>query len=160
MKDLSQIKMEEKIKELEARIKKLEGKKDKEMELTWNEIYQNADGAGCDSDELDVKDSARYSVVCWVKDNFGYDMEMEEVRGILDSVEEFIDYYTNEFDIVFDDGGNIIKHRDVTIKDKAKELLDFYYILPDRCNKEFDTLDMALNVLKELLQEKTKDGQQ
>lgn len=42
---------------------------------------------------------------------------------------------------------------DVSVKDKAKELLEYYYDTPDRDDKEFDTLDMCLDLLGELIKE-------
>ena len=45
--------------------------------MTWNEIYEAADGKDCGEWELKRKDTARYEVVCFVEDNFGINLETE-----------------------------------------------------------------------------------
>ena len=45
--------------------------------MTWDEIYEAADGKACGEWELKRKDTARYEVVCFVEDNFGINLETE-----------------------------------------------------------------------------------
>lgn len=118
--------------------------------MTWDKIYEAADGAAFGEFELKRKDKARAEVVGFVKDNFGYDLEREYEEGLIESVEDWIDYFTDEYEIYFDKDGNIYSHLGITLQDKAKELLSFYYGLPDRNDKDFDTLDIALDILEEL----------
>ena len=71
--------------------------------MTWNEIYEAADGKACGEWELKRKDTARYEVVCFVEDNFGINLETE-----CENVEEEIDYYVEKYGIIFDKEGKII----------------------------------------------------
>lgn len=119
--------------------------------MTWNEIYAAADGKDCGDYELKRKDNARYEVVGFVEDNFGFNLENERDNGLIECVEDRIDYYVDEYEIIFDEEGRIENSRYISTKDKAKELLSFYYNLPDRDEKEFNTLDIALEILKELV---------
>ena len=71
--------------------------------MTWDEIYEAADGKACGEWELKRKDTARYEVVCFVEDNFGINLETE-----CENVEEEIDYYVEKYGIIFDKEGKII----------------------------------------------------
>lgn len=90
--------------------------------MTWDEIYNLADGKGYGDFELERKDNARYDVVCFVEDNFGFNLENERDKGVIESVEEWIDYYVDKYEIVFDDYGHIIKHKEINASDKEKEI--------------------------------------
>lgn len=69
--------------------------------MTWDEIYKAADGCACGDENLVRKDNARYSVVCFIQDVLNINIESAECP------EEEIDYYTEKFDISFDEDGNI-----------------------------------------------------
>ena len=71
--------------------------------MTWDEIYEAADGKACGEWELKRKDTARYEVVNFVEENFGINLETE-----CENVEEEIDYYVDKYGIVFDEEGKII----------------------------------------------------
>ena len=71
--------------------------------MTWDEIYEAADGKACGEWELKRKDTARYEVVCFVEDNFGINLETE-----CENVEEEIDYYAEKYGIIFDEEGKIV----------------------------------------------------
>ena len=71
--------------------------------MTWDEIYEAADGKACGEWELKRKDTARYEVICFVEDNFGINLETE-----CENVEEEIDYYVEKYGIVFDEEGKIV----------------------------------------------------
>lgn len=70
--------------------------------MTWDEIYEAADGKGYGEWELKRKDTARYEVVDFVEENFGINLETE-----CENVEEEIDYYVDKYGIVFDEEGKI-----------------------------------------------------
>lgn len=70
--------------------------------MTWNEIYEAADGKACGEWELKRKDTARYEVIGFVEENFGINIEECEI------VEDEIDYYVEKYGIVFDEEGKIV----------------------------------------------------
>ena len=72
--------------------------------MTWDEIYENADGKACGSDELDAKDEARYQVGQLVLDELGIDIEESEIP------EEEVDFYVEKWNIIFDEEGNIVNY--------------------------------------------------
>ena len=72
--------------------------------MTWNEIYEAADGKACGEWELKRKDTARYEVIDFVEKNFGINLEECEI------VEEEIDYYVKKCGIVFNEEGKIVDH--------------------------------------------------
>lgn len=76
--------------------------------MTWNEIYEAADGKGYGDWELKRKDIARYEVVGFVEENFGINLEVECEKGLIDSVENEIEYYIEKYGIVFDEEGKIV----------------------------------------------------
>lgn len=118
--------------------------------MTWDEIYEAADGTGFGDPELTRKDTARYEVVCFVEENFGFNLENEYDNDVIECVEDWIDDYVDRYNIEFDEDGYIISHSEIDLKDKAIELVMFYDELPDREDKDFDTLDIALKILREL----------
>lgn len=118
--------------------------------MTWDEIYEAAIDKGCGEPELVRKDNARYEVVGFIEDNFGFNIEQECEKNLIECVEDWIDTYSEHYSISFDEQGHIIGHNEITLKDKACELLMYYEDLADRCNKDFETLDIALNILREL----------
>lgn len=72
--------------------------------MIWDEIYKNADGMACGSDELDAKDEARYQVGQLVLDELGIDIEKSEIP------EEKVDFYAEKWNIIFDKEGNIVNY--------------------------------------------------
>lgn len=64
-----------------------------------------------------------------VGENFGNDCYLDEIY------EEVEDYVNNQKNL---------------LEDRAKQLVDYYYNTDDIGNKDFATLDLALNLLKEL----------
>lgn len=111
--------------------------------MTWNEICKDAENKGIGDFALKRKDNAIYDVVCFVEDNFGFNIENE--NGFIDYVEDYIE----RFNITFNEEGRIDSCSHVSTKDKANELLSFYNGLSDRRKKEFDALGIALKILKE-----------
>lgn len=102
---------------------RLTSKKAKEKDnMTWDTIYGLADGAAFGSEALRRKDNARYEIVSFIKENFNFDLEAAGQDGLIESVEEWIDAYVSEFNIVFDNDGKITGHREITEKDKENEL--------------------------------------
>ena len=69
--------------------------------MTWDEIYERADGCGYGSDELTAKDTARWQVRNLVLDKENIDIEEAECP------EDEVDYYTGLWNIRFDENGNI-----------------------------------------------------
>ena len=124
---------------------------------SWDEIYDAAEGKSLFSEELTRKDTARNAVVSFVEKNFGFNLEREYETGLIESVEECIEDYVERYNITFDEEGCICGHSKINTVDKARELLDFYYKLPNRSNKEFDTLDIALKLITEVAQQNTSD---
>lgn len=76
--------------------------------MTWDEIFKAADGKACGEWELKRKDNARYQVICFLDDNFGINLEKECEEGLIDSIEECIDYYVEKYNITFDENGEIV----------------------------------------------------
>lgn len=116
--------------------------------MTWDEIYEAAMDTGYGEPELTRKDTARYEVVCFVEDNFGFNLENERDEGVIECVEDWIDDYVERYNILFDEEGHITEHSVVELKDKAAELVMFYDELPDRSDKDFDTLAVAMEILR------------
>lgn len=70
---------------------------------TWDEIYERAEGAACGEPALRAKDEARWQVR-WYAINHGEDdLEESEIP------EEDVEYYSDKFNIIFDEYGNIIE---------------------------------------------------
>ncbi len=69
--------------------------------MTWDEIYERADGCGYGSDALTAKDTARWQVRNLVLDEETIDIEEAECP------EDEVDYYTRLWNIRFDENGNI-----------------------------------------------------
>ena len=70
--------------------------------MTWDEIYERADGAGFGEPALNAKDEARYQVACTMRE-LGYpDPEKEEIP------EESIEDFCENLNVEFDECGNII----------------------------------------------------
>ena len=116
--------------------------------MTWDEIYETAMDKGFGDFELKRKDNARYEVVLFVEENFGFNLEYEREENVIECVEDWIEYYTEKYNISFDEEGHIIKHNPIELKDKAIELVMFYDDLPDRPDKDFDTLDIVMEMLR------------
>lgn len=117
-------------------------------ELTWDDIYKAADGCACGEPNLRRKDFARGEIVDWFEENFGINLEREGEENVIEIVEEALDDCAERYNLVFDREGHIIGCSEVTIQDKASELVSFYDERPDRPDKDFDTLDIALNILR------------
>lgn len=118
--------------------------------FTWDEIYEEAIDKKYGDFELTRKDKARYEVVWFVEENFGFNLEREYEEDVIECVEDWIDYYTEQYNIKFNEYGKIVSYTEVKLKDRAVELVMFYDEWPDRSDKEFDTLDIALNILREM----------
>lgn len=61
--------------------------------------------------------------------------------------------YLDDPELRYDDIKRVLDEN-IPIKEKAKALLKYYYETPDRSDKEFDTLDMCLDLLQEYVEEK------
>lgn len=79
--------------------------KDEISEYTWDDLCKRADGAACGEPSLKAKDNARYSVRDFAMDH-GY-LDLEET----DCPEEEVERYCEEFGILFDENGNIVRSR-------------------------------------------------
>lgn len=69
--------------------------------MTWDEIYERAEGCAFGSNELIAKDNARWEVRNLVLEKEKYDIETAEIP------EEEVDYYTDLWNIEFYDNGDI-----------------------------------------------------
>lgn len=70
--------------------------------MTWDEIYERADGAACGDSTLKAKDEARHQVRQFVMEIGCPDPDDDEIP------EETIEGYCNGMNIQFDSCGNII----------------------------------------------------
>lgn len=70
--------------------------------MTWNEIYEAADGAACGDDTLKAKDEARHQVRCLAMELGSPDLDNA------DCPEDAVEDYCNAMKIQFDECGNII----------------------------------------------------
>lgn len=73
--------------------------------MTWNEIYERADGAACGESSLKAKDEARHQVRQFVMDIGCPDPDNDEIP------EETIEKYCDSMNIKFDECGSIIDLR-------------------------------------------------
>ena len=71
------------------------------MRITWDEIYERADGAGYGEPELEAKDEARHQVACIMRD-FGFPDPDED-----ECPEERIENFCDRYNVTFDERGNI-----------------------------------------------------
>ncbi len=91
--------------------------------MTWDEIYERADGASCGEQTLKAKDEARWQTKNLMVDLGHPDPEQEEIPE--DCIEEFC----KKMNIKFDDSGNVIsiqlpKHiREMVYRQKDDEYL-------------------------------------
>lgn len=81
--------------------------------MTWNEIYERADGAACGEQTLKAKDEARWQTRNLMVDLGCPDPEQDEIP------EESIEEYCQKMHIDFDDCGNIIS---IQLPDYIQEL--------------------------------------
>ena len=51
---------------------------------------------------------------------------------------------------IYEEVVDYVRDETNSLEDRAKKLVDYYYNTDDRSDKEFDTLDLALDLLKEL----------
>ena len=51
---------------------------------------------------------------------------------------------------IYEEVESYINDKTNSLEDRAKRLVDYYYNTDDRSDKDFDTLDLALDLLKEL----------
>lgn len=73
------------------------------MRYTWDEIYKRAEGAACGEPALRTKDEARWQVRWYAINHREDDLEESEIP------EEDVEYYSDKFNIIFDEYGNIIE---------------------------------------------------
>lgn len=69
---------------------------------TWDELFEKAMETGFGEPALKAKDEARGQVVDIVRQHLGIDIETSEC------VEDEIDFYCEEYEIFFDERGNIL----------------------------------------------------
>lgn len=74
--------------------------------LTWDDIYERADGAAYRDPELTAKDEARYQIGQYILETENRDIEDTKVY---ESAEEEIDFYVNEHPTYFDKYGNLLE---------------------------------------------------
>ena len=72
--------------------------------MTWNEIYERADGTCCGDFKLRAKDTARWEVRELVLEKEDYDIETAECP------EDEVDYYCDLHDIRFYEDGSIDRY--------------------------------------------------
>lgn len=70
--------------------------------MTWNEIYEAADGAACGDGTLKAKDEARHQVRCLAMELGSPDLDNA------DCPEDAVEDYCNAMKIQFDECGNIV----------------------------------------------------
>jgi len=51
---------------------------------------------------------------------------------------------------IYEEVANYVGDKTNSLNDRAKRLVDYYYHTDDRSDKDFDTLELALDLLKEL----------
>jgi hypothetical protein len=71
---------------------------------TWDDVYDRADGKRYGDDELTAKDNARWNVRNLAINNGYPDLEETECP------EDMVEFYCEEFDILFNEDGNIVEH--------------------------------------------------
>lgn len=74
--------------------------------LTWDDIYERADGAAYRDPELTAKDEARYQVGQYILETENRDIED---TNVYESAEEEIDFYVSEHPTYFDKYGNLLE---------------------------------------------------
>ena len=51
---------------------------------------------------------------------------------------------------IYEEVEGYVSNKTNSLEDRAKKLVDYYYHTDDRSDKDFDTLDLAIDLLKEL----------
>ena len=51
---------------------------------------------------------------------------------------------------IYEEVEGYVNNKTNSLEDRAKRLVDYYYNTDDRADKDFDTLELALDLLKEL----------
>lgn len=97
--------------------------------MTWDEIYEAADGCACGSPELKRKDNARWNVTYLMIQMGLPDPNEDEIP------EESIEDYINKMNIRFDDCGRI---EDMTLPPEIEELI-FRKKQKDYIREDFET---------------------
>jgi len=55
--------------------------------------------------------------------------------------------------MIYDEVADYVLDKSHSFKSRAKELINYYYNTEDRSGKEFDTLDLTLELLTEFVEE-------
>lgn len=97
--------------------------------MTWDEIYDRADGAACGDSSLNAKDEARHQVRCLMMDLGAADLDNAECP------EDVVESYCDAMNIQFDECGNItglklpqwvedIVHDRVNLNNRTQDVLE------------------------------------
>ena len=118
--------------------------------MTWDEIYVKAIDKGCGDPDLKRKDQARWEVIEFVDQFFDIDLEAECDAGLIESVENYIEYFTTNYYITFDNAGNLSTSKTVTLQDKVKEFLNFYKDFLDDTEKMMSKWPVIQRLLQDV----------
>lgn len=102
--------------------------------MTWDEIYDRADGASCGESSLKAKDEARHQVRCLMMDLGASDLDNDECP------EDTVENYCDAMNIQFDECGNI------TGLELPHWVEDIIYRRKDEAYLEEDLNAMAQNI--------------
>lgn len=102
--------------------------------MTWDEIYDRADGAACGDSSLKAKDEARHQVRCLMMDLGASDLDSAECP------EDAVENYCDAMNIQFDECGNI------TGLELPHWVEDIIYHRKDEAYLEEDLSTMAQNI--------------
>lgn len=102
--------------------------------MTWDEIYDRADGAACGESSLKAKDEARHQVRCLMMDLGASDLDNDECP------EDTVENYCDAMNIQFDGCGNI------TGLELPHWVEDIIYCRKDEAYLEEDLSAMSQNI--------------
>lgn len=123
--------------------------------MKWDDIYEAAIDKGCGEYELKRKDLARHEIVCFIEDNFGFNIEADKYSTVIESVEDLIAEYCENYNIEFNSEGQILCHRCITEKDRLEELSIYYGFICGITNEEKSVpLNDILDVLEVITEHK------
>lgn len=102
--------------------------------MTWDEIYDRADGAACGDSSLKAKDEARHQVRCLMMNLGASDLDNAECP------EDAVENYCDAMNVQFDECGNI------TGLELPHWVEDIIYRRKDEAYLEEDLSAMAQNI--------------
>lgn len=120
--------------------------------MKWEDIYTAAIDCGCGEPNLKRKDQARWEVIEFIDRYFGIDLEAECDAGVIECIEDYIEYFTTNYYITFDNAGNLSTSKTVTLQDKVKEFLNFYKDFLDDTEKMMSKWPVVQRLLQDVIE--------